>query len=79
MMCDKDIIQLFFEDLNYVMSTLKISYHYISTVTVSCSNKHPVCAGCLLSRHFFLDILTFENGAKWLSQNFEIKLPLYTE
>ena len=27
--CDKDILQLFFEDLNSSMSPLKISYHYI--------------------------------------------------
>jgi hypothetical protein len=57
MMCDKDILQLFFEDLNEFMSPLKISYHYISSVTVSYSNWHPVCAGCLLSRHVLLGYL----------------------
>jgi hypothetical protein len=33
MMCNKDILQLFFEDLNQSMSPLKISYHYISSVS----------------------------------------------
>jgi len=51
---DKDILQLFFEDLNYTMSLLKISYHYTSSLTVSSPNRHPVCAGCLLSRHALL-------------------------
>jgi hypothetical protein len=50
-MCDKDILQLLFEDVNQPMSPLKISYHYISSVTVSSSKRHPVCAGCLLSRY----------------------------
>jgi hypothetical protein len=50
-MCDKDILQLFFEDLNQSVSPLKISYHYTSSVTVSSSNRHAVCAGCLLPRH----------------------------
>ena len=36
------------------MSLLKISYHYISSVTVSSSNTHPVCAGCMLPRHVLL-------------------------
>jgi hypothetical protein len=54
MLCNKDILQLFFEDQNQSMSPLKISYHYISSVTVSSSNRHPVCAGCLLSRHVLL-------------------------
>jgi hypothetical protein len=57
MMCDKDILQLFFEDLNQFMSPLKISHHYISSVTVSYSNTHPVCAGCLQSRHVLLGYL----------------------
>ena len=54
MMCDKDILQLFCEDINQSMSPLNITYHYISSVTVSSSNRHPVCAGCLLSRHVLL-------------------------
>jgi len=54
MMCKKDILQLSFEDLNQFMSPLKISYHYISSVTVSSSNTHPVCAGCMLPRHVLL-------------------------
>ena len=54
MMCDKDILQLSFEDLNQSMSPLKISYHYISSVTVSSSNRHPVCASCMLPRHVLL-------------------------
>jgi len=32
------------------MSPLKIIYHFISSVTVSSSNRHPVSAGCLLSK-----------------------------
>jgi hypothetical protein len=36
------------------MSLLIISYHYISAVTVSSSNTHPVSTGCLLSRHVLL-------------------------
>jgi len=54
MMCNKDILQLSFEDLNQSMSPLKISYHYIRSVTVSFSNTHPVCAGCMLPRHVLL-------------------------
>ena len=54
MICDKDILQLSFEDLNQSMSPLKISYHYISSVTVSSSNRHPVCASCMLPRHVLL-------------------------
>ena len=57
MMCDKDILQLSFEDLNQSMSTLKISYHYTSSVTVSSSNRHPVCASCTLPRHVLLEHL----------------------
>jgi hypothetical protein len=35
MMCEKDVLQLFFEDLNYANVPLKNSYHYISSVTGS--------------------------------------------
>jgi len=48
------ILQLSSEDLNQSTSPLKISYHYISSVTVSSSNRHPVCAGCMLPRHVLL-------------------------
>ena len=54
MMCSKDILQLSFEDLNQSMSPLKTSYHYISSVTVSSSNRHPVCTSCMLPRHVLL-------------------------
>ena len=54
MMCNKDILQLSFEDLKQSMSPLKISYHYISSVTVSSPNRHPVCASCMLPRHVLL-------------------------
>ena len=54
MTCDKDILQLSFEDLNQSMSPLKISYHYISSVTVSSPNRYPVCASCMLPRHVLL-------------------------
>jgi len=54
MMCNKDILQLSPEDLNQSMPPLKISYHYISSVTVSSSYRHPVCASCLLPRHVLL-------------------------
>ena len=54
MTCDKDILQLSFEDLNQFMSPLKISYHYISSVTVSSPNRYPVCASCMLPRHVLL-------------------------
>jgi len=50
-MCNKDILQLSSEDLNRSMSPLKISYYYISSVTVSSSNRHAVCASCMLPRH----------------------------
>jgi len=33
MTCNKEILQLSFEDLNQSMSPLKISYHYISSVS----------------------------------------------
>ena len=36
--------------LNYSLH----SYRYTSAVTVSSSNRHPVCTGCLLSRHVLL-------------------------
>ena len=48
------VLQLSFEDLNQSMSPLKISYHYTSSVTVSSSNRHPVCASCMLPRHVLL-------------------------
>ena len=54
MMCNKDILQLSCEDLNQSTSPQKISYHYISSVTVSSSNTHPVCASCMLPRHVLL-------------------------
>ena len=54
MMCNKDILQLSPEDLKRSMFPLKISYQYISSVTVSSSNRHPVCASCLLPRHVLL-------------------------
>jgi len=54
MMCDKDILQLYFEYLNCAMPPLEISYHHTISVTVSCSNRHQVCAGCLLSRQILL-------------------------
>jgi len=54
MMCNKDILQLSCEDLNQSMSPHKISYHYISSVTVSSSNTHAVCASCMLPRHVLL-------------------------
>ena len=53
-MCDRDILQLFFEDLNQSMSPLKISYRNISSITISCSNSHQVFTVCLLSRHVLL-------------------------
>ena len=55
MMCNKDILQLSSEDLNQSMSPLKITYHYISSVTVSSSNTHTVCASCMLPRHVLLE------------------------
>jgi len=36
------------------MSPLQINNHYISSVTVSSSTRHQVCASCILSRHFLL-------------------------
>jgi len=41
----------------------------ISSVTVSSSNRHLVCAGRLLSRYFFLNILAIECENDCLSQN----------
>ena len=77
MMCDKDILQLFFEHLNQSMSPLKIICHYISPVTVSSSNRHAVCEAVCYQDMFCLDILTLEGGSNWLSQNVRIELPLY--
>jgi hypothetical protein len=54
MMFDKDILQLFFEDENYAMSLLIISNQLINSVTVSPAKRHPVCAGCLLSKQVLL-------------------------
>jgi len=53
----KNILQLFFEDLNYAMSLLKISYHHISSVKVHSPKRHQVCVGCLLSRQILLEHL----------------------
>jgi hypothetical protein len=53
MVCDKDILQLSFEDLNQAISPLKINYHHKSLVTVSSAKRYPVCAGCLLPRNIF--------------------------
>jgi len=36
------------------MSTLKISLHHIMSVTISPSNRHQACAGCVLSRQVLL-------------------------
>ena len=54
MTCNKDILQLSFEDLNQSMSPLKISYLYISSVTISSSNRHQVCPNCMLPRNVLL-------------------------
>ena len=54
MMCNKDILQLSFEDLNQSKSPLKISHHYISSVTVNSPNRHQVCASYMLPRHVLL-------------------------
>ena len=54
MMCNKNILQLSYKDINQSMSPLKISYHYISSVTDSSPNRHPVCASCMLLRHVLL-------------------------
>jgi len=77
MMCNKDILQLSFEDLNKFTSPLKISYHYISSVTVSSSNTHPICASCMLTRHVLLGHLDPEGGTDWLFQNVGMELPFY--
>ena len=53
-MCIKDILQLSSEDLNQSMSPHKISYHYISSVTVSSSNTHPVYESWMLPSHVVL-------------------------
>jgi hypothetical protein len=66
------------EELNYAMSPLKNSYQHISSVTISSSNRHEVYAGCLLSRHFFFDILTLGMGPIGYTQNNVMELPLYT-
>jgi hypothetical protein len=50
MMCDKEILQLFFEDLNSLISPLNINYHYIRSVTAGSSNRHQVFQGCPISR-----------------------------
>jgi hypothetical protein len=42
MMADKDVLQRFFEDLNYAKVPLKNSYHHISLVAVGSSNRHQV-------------------------------------
>ena len=54
MTCDKNTLQLSFEDQNQSMSPLKINYHFISSVTISSPNTHPVCASCPLPRHVLL-------------------------
>jgi hypothetical protein len=45
-MCDKDAVQLFFENLNHSTYPLKNSYHHISSVTVSTSNRHQGYRRC---------------------------------
>jgi hypothetical protein len=50
MMFDEEILQLFFQDENYATSLLIISKQVINSVTVSPPKRHPVCAGCLLSK-----------------------------
>jgi hypothetical protein len=74
MMCDKDVLH-FFEDLNYAKEQLP---PFKLSKSVSCSNRHPVPAGCLLSRHLFLDTVNVEDGTDWLSQNIKMELLLYT-
>jgi hypothetical protein len=49
----------------------------IWSVRVGSSNRHQVCAGCLLSRHVILGHLALEDGTDWLSQNIRMELPLY--
>jgi len=62
MICDKHILQLFFEDLTSSMSPFEISYHYISSVKVSSYNRHQIFEGCPLSRHVLLGHL---NPSRW--------------
>jgi len=59
------------------MSPLKISYHHISSITVSSSNRHKYMQAVCYHDMFFLDILTLEEGNDWLSQNIRMELPLY--
>jgi len=59
------------------MSSLKISYHHMGSVTVSSSNRHKYVQAVCYHDTFFLDILTLEKGINWLSQNIRMELPLY--
>jgi len=44
----------FFEEPNKSVSSLNMIYHYISSITVSSSNRHQVYTDWLLSRHVLL-------------------------
>jgi len=57
------------------MSPLKISYHHISSVTVSSSNRHKYVQAVYYHDMFCLDIFTLEEGTNWLSQNIRMELP----
>jgi hypothetical protein len=75
-MCDKDILQLFFDDLNKSMPPLKISYHYISSATVNLSTDIKYVQAVCYQNMFFLEILTLEDRTNLLSQNVGMELPL---
>ena len=77
MTSDKDILQLSFEDLNQSMSPLKISYHYISSVTVSSLTDIQCVQAVCYQDMFYWDILTLEGRTDWLFQNVGMELPFY--
>jgi len=55
---------------------MKISYHYITSVSAHLTDIKYVKA-VRYKDTFFLDILTIECGTDWLSQNTRTELPLY--
>ena len=75
MMCDKGILQPFFEDLNYVSPNNQLPQYKLSNSQI----LYKTSSMCMLFaiKTYFLDILTLEGGTDWLSRNIRRELPIY--
>ena len=75
-MCNKDILQLSFEDLNQSVSPENQLPLYKLSKSAPLTDIKCVQAVCYQDM-FYWDILTLEGGTDWLTQNIRMELPLY--